>query len=255
MKTLKLSRLLTLISLACFGSSFTSNAAVYDYFGNGRSDGGGGIGQGSLTLSDSGSTIRATVHLGGTFPTSYANYLVLYIDSRPGGFSDNMSFFDNKSTWTRTVSGYSAAGSRAAAYFAPNFGADYAIVLSRTVNGAALYELVSGSTLPAPKMLSFTDNSTSWQFSFSLSDIGATSPSFKFQSSATSSTGSGYRYLESYETTSGTMGFGTVTFGNYNTFGVEAVPETANAALAVFGGLVVAAGAGSRLRRCFRRRA
>lgn len=254
MKTLKLSRLLLLVSLTCFSSSFTSIAAVYDYFGNGRGDGGGGIGLGGLTLSDSGSTIRGTVKIGGTSPSSYANYLVLYIDSRPGGFSDNTSFFDNKSAWTRTVSGYSAAGSRAAAYFTPSFGADYAIVMSRTGNGAFLYELVSGATLPAPKTLSFTDNSTTWQFSFSLGDIGATSPSFKFQSTATSSVGSGYRYLESYETTAGNAGFGTVRFDNYNTFGVEAVPETTNAALAIFGGLVVAAGAGSRLRRCFGRR-
>ena len=52
----------------------------------------------------------------------------------------------------------------------------------------------------------------------------------------------------------GTTAATTVTFGNYNTFGVEAVPETTNVALAVFGGMVVTAGVGSRVRRYLARK-
>ncbi|HWW01432.1 MAG TPA: hypothetical protein VNZ64_17175 [Candidatus Acidoferrum sp.] len=249
MRTDKLSVHVLIIGLVCFSLLHISTAGVYTYYGNGDGSGGGAIGNGSLTLSDSGSTVHATVALGGSSPSFFQNYLVLYIDSRPGGFTDTSRFYDNSSAFASTVSGYASFGSRATAKFAPNFGADYAIVLSRNAPTMRIYELAAGPTLPDPKSVTFTDNGSSWQFNFDLNDVGASGPYFKFQSTATSSLGTAYRYLESYETLTGTKGFDTVTFGNFNTFGVEAVPETTNAALAVFGGLVLTVGVGSRVRR------
>lgn len=256
MKTHKLPAQILILGLLCVSLSLTSTAAVYDYAGNGLSGGGlGCIGQSTLTLSDSGSTIRGTVNLGDPIGRYYQDYLVLYIDSKPGGFGSTASFADVNNALTRSISGYSGGTGRATANFAPNFAADYAIILSRTGPASALYELASGTEMGPYKNISFTDNGTSWQFSFNLGDVGASEPSFKFQSTSVSSAGAGYRFLDSYESLTGNVGFNTVTFGNFNTFGVPAVPETTNAALAVFGGLVLSAAIGSRLRRHFAARA
>jgi hypothetical protein len=257
MRTYKLSLYLLIIGLVCFNLLQISTAGVYNYSGNGNSVSGawGSIGLGSLTLSDSGSTIRGTVNLGGDSATYFKGYLMLYIDSKPGGFANTASFADVSTPVTRSISGYNGGTGRATANFAPNFAADYAIVLSRTGPASALYELASGTALGPSKNLTFTDNGTSWQFSFNLNDIGASAASFNFQSTITSDVGSGYRYLESYEPLTGTGGFNTVNFGNFNTFGVETVPETTNAALAVFGGLVLTASVSSRVRRYLVRKA
>jgi hypothetical protein len=255
MKTHRFQVPLLVACVFCFSLPRFSIAAVYDYSGNGNTSIGGVIGQGSLSLSGSGSTINGTVKLGGSSPSAFSGYVVLYVDSRAGGFVDTTSFSDNSTAFTRTVSGYSDTGLRATAKFAPDFAADYAIVLSRSTATMRVYELAAGPTLPDPiKSARFNDSGSTWQFSFDLSDIGATDPYFKFQSTCTSSTGSGYRYLESYEPLTGTVGFNTVTFGSYNTFGVPPVPETTNAALAVFGGLVVTASAASRFRRYLARK-
>ena len=253
MRTKRLSLSFFIIGLACFELVHVAPAGVYNYTGNGDTSVNGGVGLGSLTLSDSGSTIRGTVNIGGTSPYGFSSTVVLYIDSRAGGFADTTGFSDNSTLYTRAVSGYYDATHRATAVFAPNFAADYAIVLYRGATCMRLYELAAGPTLPDfIKSASFIDNGTTWQFSFDLSDIGATEPYFKFQSTTTTENGS--RYLESYEPLTGAKGFNTVTFGSYNTFGAT-VPETTNAALAVFGGLVLTAGLGSRLRRHLRRKA
>ena len=234
--------------LACLSLLPFSRAAVYTYDGNGNTGANGAIGQGTLELSDSGSTIRGTVTLGGGRPENFTDYLVLYIDSKPGGFADTTSFSDASTAETRTISGFSG-GARATANFAPNFGADYAIVLSRTGSAHSLYELASGTAQGPSKNISFSDSGyNKWQFSFDLNDIGASEAYFKFQSTCLYSGGAGYRSLESYESLTGNPGFYTVTFGNFNTFGVDSVPETTNAALAVFGGLALAVGVATRVR-------
>jgi hypothetical protein len=250
MKTHRLQLPFLVACVFCLGLLQHSTAAVYNYSGNGDTSVNGVIGQGSLRLSDSGSTINGTVNLGGSSPSAFSGYVVFYMDSRAGGFVDTTSFADNSTANTRTVSGYSDNGLRATAKFAPDFAADYAIVLSKSTSTMSIYPLAGGPTLPDPvKSARFNISGSTWQFSFDLSDIGTTDPYFKFQSTCTSSTGSGYRYLESYEPLTGTVGFNTVTFSGCNTFGVPPVPETTNAALAVFGGLVVTAGAASGLRR------
>ena len=242
MKTVIRARL-TLLAVAAVLMVHTTRAATYTYTGNGQADVNGAIGAGTMTLTDSGTTIRGTVNLGGSSPGSWANYLILYIDSQPGGFTTTVGFSDVTGPVTKSISGFSSAG-RATANFAPGFAADYAIVLSRSPGSThMLYQLANGSALGPSKNITFTDNGSSiWTFSFSLADIGATSPYFKFQSTVTGSVGTGYRYLESYESVTGIKGFNTVNFNNYSTFGVDPVPEPTNIALAVFGGVVVLGG-------------
>ncbi len=238
--------LASLVFLLCLGPVA---AAVYPpYYGNGNTGGGSAVGLGSLSFSDNGSVVHGTFNLGGTSPYSYQNYLVFYLDSRPGGFSDTTSFTDNSSIGTRAASGYNVTTSRATAIFAPNFSADYALVLSRNLSKGLLYELVGGQAFNAPVMINWTDTGTTWKFDFNLADINATGNYFKFESTATSSGGSGYRYLESFETLTGTAGFSTVRFGYYDSYGVEPVPESTNAALAVFGCLLGLGGIVTRLR-------
>src|SRR2546426_6636756 len=98
-------------------------------------------------------------------------------------------------------------------------------------------------------------SSGTYTFSFAWSDIGVISgatKTFRFETTYIKTTGQ--RSLESFESLSGTTGFGTVTFGNYDTFPTP-VPETTKPALAIFGGLALGVGVFARLRRFLASRA
>lgn len=231
-----------------------SPAAVY--YGTGGTTGGGAVGTGRLSLTDNGTTVSGTFYKGsGNFSLN----LIIYIDSVTGGFADTTQFSDSGDALRTAVSGYSARDSaRATAYFAPGFQADYAIALG--VNGpnkGNLYHLVAGGngSMELIRSVNLNPNNnltaSSYTFSFSLADIGLPAGSgnyFKFQSGYDGISGGAYRELESFETLTGDRGYGTVTFGNYNTYGVDPVPEMSTGALALFGGVFI----GARL--IFRRR-
>lgn len=255
MKTNRPNSSLFLSALALLLGLSTVSAAVYQtYNGNGAQDGAGGVGLGSLSLYDSSSVVHGTFNVGGGDAARYwNNYLVLYFDTRSGGFTDTSGLTDNSTAATRSVSGYNIVppGGRATAIFAPNFCAEYALVLSRSLNTSKglLYELAAGQALNDPVRINCTYNTTTWTFDFNLAAIGATGNYFKFESTATSSVGSGYRYLESFETLTGVHGFNTVQFNSYNSYGVEPVPESTSAALLAFGCIMVVGGAFARVRR------
>src|SRR5438445_6032693 len=215
------------MALMCFALSIShSRAAVYA--GNGNSSFGGAIGNGSLTLTDNGTTITGTLTKGGSAGTAFSSVLVIYIDSKAGGFANTTSFSDNNPGLRRAISGYND-GSRATANFASGFTADYAIALGVDQNGG-LFTLVSGNDLSQDSKiinLSPTDSQTAatYTFRFDWSDIGLTGGSgFKFET--TYITASGSRSLESFETLTGASGFNTVNFGNFDTYG-NPVPEPA----------------------------
>ena len=203
-----------------------AHAAVYA--GNGNSSFGGAIGNGSLTLTDNGTTITGTLTKGGSAGTAFSSVLVIYIDSKPGGFTDTTGFSDDSSGLRRAISGYNS-GSRATANFASGFAADYAIAVGVDQNGG-LFTLVRGNDLSVDSKiinLSPTDTQTAatYTFRFDWSDIGLTGGSgFKFET--TYITASGSRSLEGFETLIGASGFNTVTFGNFDTYG-NPVPEPA----------------------------
>jgi len=228
-----------------FISTNRVGAAVYynwqQYHGNGL--GGGVIGNGTLQMSNNTTTVRANFIKGaGTFVDS----LVIFIDSVPGGLTTTGNLFNKANAMESAISGYKT--SRSVANFASGFGADYAIVLGIN-SGSAIYRIVENGGAPYIEQMHLMttgpmDNGSlpSYYFQFDWTDIGLTAANtnfFKFES--TYITGNGSRYLDSFEGLTGTTGYGVINFTNYDTYGVEPIPENSNAALAIFGGIVVSA--------------
>ena len=260
MKTLNRTAFLFTVLALSAGPLSQSQAAVY--YGNGSGSGGGIVGNGRLSLTDNGSTVSGTFYKGsGSFQLN----LVIYIDSVSGGFVNTTQFSDSGDALRTAVSGYYASASaRATANFAPGFTADYAIALG--VNGpnkGNLYHLVAGGNgsmelIRSVNLNPYNNlNASSYTFNFSLADIGLPAGSgnfFKFESSYVGISGGAYRELESFESLTGDRGYGTVTFGNYDTYGVDPVPEMTTGALGIFGGILVSArlvlrGRGTRKRQ------
>ena len=228
---------------------FLTKGSSAVYYGNGNATGGGTVANGRLSLTDNGTTVSGTFYRG---PASFALNLVIYIDSDSGGFANTSQFFDSGDALRTAVSGYYERNSaRALADFAPGFTADYAIALG--VNGpnkGNLYHLGAGGNGSMELVRSVnlypynTLNASSYTFSFNLADIGLPAGSgnfFKMESSYVGISGGAYRELESFESLTGDRGYGTVTFGNYNTYGVDPVPEMTTGALAIFGAIFVGA--------------
>jgi hypothetical protein len=243
------------LCLLCAASGRVCGAVGYnfqEYHGNGSTDG-TVVSKGTLQLSNNLYTVRANFINGGG---SFVENLVVYIDCAPGGFTSTAPFSENSTALERSVTG-NGTPSRSTANFAPGFEADYAIALGVN-SGSAIYKLVNDATGPHLELvttsLSFgpTDNPNrgSFSFQFDWAYIGLPNREtnfFKFESTYIMSTG--FRTLESFEGLTGTRGFGSVTFTNYDTYGVPPVPENTNVALIVFGGLVLTVGAGKRFRK------
>lgn len=228
-------------------------AAMYNYQlypGNGVT---GPVGNGSLAMSNSTTTIYANIHNGmGSFDYN----LVIFIDSVPGGFTDTSQFRDNNNFLETAVSGYKVL--RSTAFFAPGFEADYAIAVSISHNSGNVYQLVNDASGPHLQLvrtgvnLQYANNPSNpnFVFQFDWADIGLPGQRtnfFKFESSYISDNGS--RTLQSYEGLIGNPGYDVVTFTNYDTYGVQPVPENTNAALAAFGGIVCSVACVTRLRQ------
>jgi hypothetical protein len=89
------------------------------------------------------------------WPASGSYGVVVYIDSRAGGFASTKDLHDTADLSRRLVSGRGTSGERADLYFAPGFEADYAVCL--TADQARIYELgmpshtlVGGANLGTP---------------------------------------------------------------------------------------------------------
>jgi hypothetical protein len=206
-----------------------------------------------MTLEDRGSTLRGTINHS---VYGWSEAAVIYIDCRPGGFGDNMQFFDQSNVRATAISGFSldsnGRGLRSRVNFAHGFSADFALILSPDM-GSGLYELAAGGDGSLIQRRSFTvDNPM--QFSINWSDLGITGAAphyLRFSSTVVAFTGA--RRLESYETISGVGGFNTVTWANFSEFGIAPVPEPVNMALAGVGGLLITGGLVYRLRVRVRR--
>jgi len=193
--------------------------------------------------------VTGTLTKGGDFGISFRGDLAIFIDCEPGGFNNTSQFTENSSEITRAISGLNADGTaRTVANFANGFYADYALVVG-VGSGGALYHLTqtdSGPVMEVAGPVTFGPrdnfNLPSYTFTFWWQSLGLT-PSltnfFKFETVYASEFGS--RYPESFEnvTVTGIPGWGTLNFSNYDVYGVDPVPETANEALIVFGGLIV----------------
>ena len=222
------------------------------YNGNGDTSFGGAIGNGNLALTDNGTTVSGTITKGGG---SFADVLVIYIDSKAGGFATTRNFTDTSTSLTRAISGFSSMG-RGIADFVSPFTADYAIAIRPTSPGdGKLFQLVNNGDLVAVSSVNLsplnTVSSSTYTFSFNLADIGAPGVSFKIETTYIAQ--SGFRSLESFESLSGFTGWDTVTFDTFHTYTLAPVPETTNASLAILGGIALCTGGFARARRYFKK--
>jgi hypothetical protein len=245
------SGVLFLILIACW--QHAASAAYYNrqsYPGQGAA---GVIGSSTLSMSNSISTVYVGLNRGSG---SFTDNLVMFIDSVPGGYTTTSGFPDRANPLETAISGYSSG--RSTANFAPGFAADYAIVVG-VDNGCGVYQLVTddlGTHVVQLRTFNIAPigepNAPQFWWQFDWSEIGlprANTNFFKFETSLISQYG--YRYLQSFEGFTGVQGFNTVTFTNYDTYGVPPIPEATTSALAIFG--VVAASA-SLITRFHRRR-
>src|ERR1051326_5999021 len=115
------------------------------YNGNGSTSLGGAVGTGSLTLTDNGTTVSGTFTKGSG---SFTDNLVIYIDSKSGGFSSTSGFTDYGSLLRKAVSGADGVNTRQVADFASGFSADYAIALRpfKAADPGSLFQLVNNGT-------------------------------------------------------------------------------------------------------------
>ena len=252
MKTRALAPLVLALSLLLMPAPLRAAIAGYnyqEYHGNGVA---GVIGDGTLQLSNNTYTVRANYIKGGG--GSFVDNLVIFVDTAPGGFTTTSVFSDKGSSLETSISGLNT--SRSVATFAPDFAADYAIALGVN-SGSAVYKLVDDASGPHLELvrsgLNFlyvdSPNHATYSFQFDWADIGLPNRNtnfFKFETTYITSTGS--RSLQSFEGLTGKSGFDFVTFTNYDTYGVPPIPENTNAALAIFGGLVLALGWGKKAR-------
>src|SRR5262249_48490995 len=108
--------------------------------GNGGTGFGGPVGLGSLSITDSPTGMSVTLNRG---TNSLNDALVVYLDTQPGGFADNLTFNDNGDGGRPASSGANSGNpSRTLVSFPAGFGADYAMAIENGFIG--VFQLVSG---------------------------------------------------------------------------------------------------------------
>jgi len=208
------------------------------------STGSSDLGGGNLQIGWNGGTsdINFTFNRGSR--SGDLNMIVLYLDTIPNaGFQNTSSFTDYNNLRTAAISGYDGSH-RSVARFAPGFGADFAVAFN-----SYAWELYQLSTGDHTQLRSYSFGSGGFRFSLMPSDLQMTgNGGLRFQSTClNTSYGAFYgRTAESYENMNWSSAWGDVTFNNFNVF---PVPEMTSMALPLFGGLVLAGGVVSRLRK------
>ncbi|HSY17513.1 MAG TPA: PEP-CTERM sorting domain-containing protein [Candidatus Acidoferrales bacterium] len=188
---------MALLSLGC-------SALATDFSGNGATGFGGSVGTGSLTVSDTASSLTFTLNRGsGTLD----NDLVVYLDTQSGGFTDTSTFSDNGDGGRTAISGFNSGNpSRTVATFASGFGADYALDIENGFIG--VFQLASGGNGSLQFLFgqsqSGSDSSANYSITLSaaqMAQIGLTADSgqtFSLEGSLISNTG--YRANETIGT-------------------------------------------------------
>lgn len=238
--------LVVLISTTCSGAIYYGNQ-----YGQQNT---GAISGGTLDITESGQNLTLTLTRGGA---AFDDVLVIYFDSIPNaGVTGTGGLNDTQTTATRLISGIGSSG-RSGVNFASGLAADFALVLSPTALVSDLYSLANGGdgSMQLVRHVTLnTDNASAPSFSTAINwgNLGQGTTSthgFAFQSTYMHSFG--LRYSESFEhPTSGYVsGYNTITFTDYSVYGVDPVPEPANIALAIFGGLAITGTAAARIRK------
>ena len=176
MKIMKKNYFLTVISLLfCFVVQ-----AQVTYSGNGNSGFGDVFGgSGNIQITDNGTQISFTLNKG---LGDLNNTMVIYIDSKSGGFSNTSTFTDTADGLRRGVSGFDGTN-RSTVNFPAGFEADYAIAFDQNFAGLWLLDNVNSFTYQTSANLTPTATTTSATYTFDVdfSEIGITAnDNFKF---------------------------------------------------------------------------
>jgi hypothetical protein len=218
------------------------------YPGNGNSNFGGNLGEGSLTVTNDGSGgLDFAFALDGTSSLSPSaspnNSIVIYIDNSTGGGigTSTSGMNDTSNGATVAISEYGGTGDQSTLNFGGLMNPQYGISLSD--NNAIDYKLVDGGSL------TFTDNAdvgttsgngetysisgNTWSVDLPAVDFGLSSFSgntVKFVAIEVSQTG--YSSNEATGSLTGNNGYGnTQTMTSVNTFTAASVPEGSSTAL------------------------
>ena len=208
--------------------SATAQAAT-TYVGNGSTAWGGTVGNGNIVIDDNSSGIL-TFTLNATVP---GNALVLYIDSKTGGFNSTSGFQDGADALRRAISGYDSTANNGGVGKSTTimpFSADYAIGVDGGWGG--LWELANGGD----NSLTYRATALAGGFgsgnvlTLNVSDLGLTANSGQsFNFFAMMVSGSGYTSPEliGASSISGASGWGnTQTVGVGSTYTLIPEPST-----------------------------
>lgn len=176
--------------ITCLSMSVVAMATNYP--GNGKSGFGGPVGLGSLEITNSGDSITFKL-IRGTGNMNDA--LVIYLDSKTGGFATTANFRDSTDGITKAISGYDKAtgvgGSRAIFNFSTSFRPEFALSFKPGLPAklVALADNGAFTLLETPALSNNTNTAVSYTVKIKASDIGLTSCiSFSFMATCISTT-------------------------------------------------------------------
>jgi hypothetical protein len=134
-------RVVLLCSMFLLFSAYNSTGQSF-YNGNANTGFGGLIGTSSLSITETGNTVSCVLI---TTATSFDDVLVMYIDSKTGGFSNTAGFTDEADPLRAAISGqaFGSSNNQSAVNFDPGFDADYAIAFTPNspIESGAVYKL------------------------------------------------------------------------------------------------------------------
>jgi hypothetical protein len=211
------------------GLATTGNAAI-TYLGNGSTAWGGGVGNGNIIIDDTISgalTITTNVTVGD-------NALVIYFDSKGGGFNTTAGFADANDSLRKAISGYGGAVNERSTTLLP-FAADFAIGVDKGWGG--LWELANGGNNSLIYKTTALEGGfgaggvgTGKVLTINVADLGLTAnsgQSFNFFAMMVSGTGYTSSEFIGASSISGNLGYGnTQTVGTGSSYTLVPEPST-----------------------------
>lgn len=240
----------TLLTIAVIALSFAAQATTYN--GNGNTSFGGPIGNGSLTLTDNGTTVFGSLVVAGGGLGGNAFVLYIQAGASPAGFSTTSGFNDSGDQLRSAISQYTATGNgggvgQSTLNFASGFTPNYAIAMQpgTGISFGGLWQLTTGggaNSLPFVTSVGLSptgsDAAGTYTFSFNLASVGLTAgQSFGLFGLEVST--SGYSSAEAIGSNlTGANGWGgTQTQSTSSTYTTTPVPEPSTLAMASLSGL------------------
>ena len=201
---------------------FISTLAIAqtNYPGNAKTGFGGPVGNGTLAVSDNGELITFKLTKGAG---NFNDVLVLYIDSKSGGFSTTSGFLDIADGSRKAISGFNGGTERSTLTFPAAFVPDFAIAAGNDFAG--LWVLQGGSTMhtyiaSANVTPSNINTSPTYTFSVNKADLGLTGGVLGFKFLGTYISRTAYRADEAIgdPMTGFTQGYNNQTIVSFNTY-------------------------------------